>query len=90
MMYSKRHLPDRAVEPSSGSNVIPRRARPGLAGLRPHAVKYSREGWLAAVERRGHNLTGVYGLSPESQGQNLDLTVLCVQYARQRCVQISI
>ena len=25
----------RAVEPSSGSNVIPRRARPGLAGLRP-------------------------------------------------------
>ena len=27
---------DRAVEPSSGSNVIPRRACPGLAGLRPH------------------------------------------------------
>jgi len=27
----------RAVEPSSGSNVIPRRARPGLAGLRPHS-----------------------------------------------------
>ena len=26
MMYSKRHLPDRAVEPSSGSNVIPRQA----------------------------------------------------------------
>ena len=26
----------RAVEPSSGSNVIPRRARPGLAGLGPH------------------------------------------------------
>ena len=26
----------RAVEPSSGSNVIPRRARSGLAGLRPH------------------------------------------------------
>ena len=26
----------RAVEPSSGSNVIPRWARPGLAGLRPH------------------------------------------------------
>ena len=25
----------RAVEPSSGSNVIPRRARPGRAGLRP-------------------------------------------------------
>ena len=33
MMYSLRHLPDKAVEPSSGSNVIPRRARPGLAGL---------------------------------------------------------
>ena len=26
----------RAVEPSSGSSVIPRRARPGLAGLWPH------------------------------------------------------
>ena len=25
-----------AVEPSSGSNVIPRRARPSLAGVRPH------------------------------------------------------
>jgi hypothetical protein len=25
-----------AVEPISGPNVIPRRARPGLAGLRPH------------------------------------------------------
>ena len=36
-MYSKRHLPD--IEQwgqSSGANVIPRRARPGLAGLRPH------------------------------------------------------
>ena len=28
----------RAVEPSSGSNVIPRRARPGLAGLRPQIL----------------------------------------------------
>jgi len=28
----------RAVAPSSGSNVIPRRARPGLAGLRPHTI----------------------------------------------------
>ena len=28
----------RAVEPSSGPIVIPRRARPGLAGLRPHTV----------------------------------------------------
>ena len=26
----------KAVEPSSGSNVIPRRARPGLASLRPY------------------------------------------------------
>ena len=31
----------RAVELSSGSNVIPRRARPGLAGLRPHMVQRS-------------------------------------------------
>ena len=28
----------REVEPSSGSNVIPRRARPGLAGLGPHKL----------------------------------------------------
>ena len=36
-MYSKRHLPDiEQWSQSSGSNVIPRRARPGLAGLRPH------------------------------------------------------
>ena len=28
----------RAVGPSRGSDVIPRRARPGLAGLRPHTV----------------------------------------------------
>jgi len=34
----------RAVEPSSGSNVIPRRARPGLAGLRPHNHKAGYKG----------------------------------------------
>ena len=38
MMYSKRHLPDiEQWSQSSGSNVIPRRARPDLAGLRPHS-----------------------------------------------------
>ena len=37
MMYSKRHLPDvEQWSQSSGSNVIPRWARPGLPGLRPH------------------------------------------------------
>ena len=37
VMYSKRHMPDiEQWSQSSGSNVIPRRARPGLAGLRPH------------------------------------------------------
>ena len=36
---SKKHLPDSAAEPSSGSNVIPMRARPGLAGLRPHTAR---------------------------------------------------
>jgi hypothetical protein len=30
----------RAVEPSSGSNVIPKRARPGLAGLGPHRSRF--------------------------------------------------
>jgi hypothetical protein len=35
-MYSKRHLPDTEQwSQSSGPNVVPRRARPGLAGLRP-------------------------------------------------------
>ena len=29
----------REVEPSGGSNVIPRQARPGLAGLRPHTCR---------------------------------------------------
>jgi len=37
-------------EPSSGSNVIPRRARPGLAGLRPHShsqeVHYNQHGMM--------------------------------------------
>jgi len=38
-MYSKRHLPDiEQWSQSSGSDVIPRRDRPGLAGLRPHTV----------------------------------------------------
>jgi len=38
MMYSKRHLP--GIEQwgqISGSNVIPRRAHPGLAGIGPHS-----------------------------------------------------
>ena len=43
----RRQLPDTAVEPSSGSNVIPRRARPGLAGLGPQA------GNLLRVHLRG-------------------------------------
>ena len=33
MSALERHLPDRTVEPSNGSIVIPRRARPGLADL---------------------------------------------------------
>jgi len=38
MMYSKRHLLDiEQRSQSSGSNVIPRRARPGLAGPGPYA-----------------------------------------------------
>ena len=43
MMCSKRHLPDiEQWSQRSGSNVIPRRARPGLAGLRPHGARQSR------------------------------------------------
>ena len=33
-VFQEASLPD--IEPSSCSNVIPRRARPGLAGPRPH------------------------------------------------------
>ena len=36
-MYSTSHMPDiEQWSQSSGSNVIPRRAHPGLAGLGPH------------------------------------------------------
>ena len=38
LLRGRRHRRDKAGQPSSGSNVIPRRARPGLAGLRPHNV----------------------------------------------------
>jgi len=42
-MYSNRHLPDiEQWSQNSGSNVITRRARPGLAGLRPHNVRQAR------------------------------------------------
>ena len=53
MMYSKRRLPD--IEQwgqSSGSNVIPRRARPGLAGLRPHSARLGDDD--VGVRRLGH------------------------------------
>ena len=40
MMDSKRHLPDvEQWSQSSGSNVIPTRARPSLAGLMPHILE---------------------------------------------------
>jgi len=46
-----RHLPDIELwSQSSGSNVIPRRARPGLAGLRPHSP-----GMLLAPRSRANN-----------------------------------
>ena len=45
----------RAVERSSGSNVIPRRARPGLAGLRPHRTP--RWSWVDFHPQSGHGLT---------------------------------
>ena len=39
MMYFKRNLADTEKwSQSSGCNIIPRRARPGLAGLRPHTT----------------------------------------------------
>jgi hypothetical protein len=41
MMCSKRHLPDiEQWSKSSGPNIIPRRARPGLAGLGAHRQVY--------------------------------------------------
>ena len=38
------------MEPSSGPNVIPRRALPGLAGLRPH-VRRVFAGWWGLAWR---------------------------------------
>ena len=61
------------VEPqwsqSSGSNVIPRRARPGLAGLRPHNPRF---------RAKKEQPKRFEGLSPDSHGHNLALTVLYV------------
>ena len=37
-VFQKTYVQYREVEPSSGFNVIPRRACPGLAGLGPHNV----------------------------------------------------
>ena len=44
------------VEPSSGSDVIPRPARPGLAGLRPHTFRR-----YAPGEILGHSLEKLHG-----------------------------
>ena len=63
MIYSKKPLPDyRAEEPSTGSNVIPRRACPGLAGLRLHTltvlagVQFSEEAGPSCSLYRGTSL----------------------------------
>jgi len=54
MMYSKRHLPDMEQwSQSSGSNVIPRRALLGLAGLRPHT-----RGVLGSEEQASRKILG--------------------------------
>ena len=61
----------RAVEPSSGSNVIPRRARPGLAGLGPltvgrdfaagHVLLFTSETFI--INTAGHVCTPTEALS---------------------------
>ena len=44
------------MEPSSGSNVIPTRARPGLAGLRPQNLfKATYEAGLSTFLRRARH-----------------------------------
>ena len=47
-VFQKTSARYRAVEPSSGSNVIPKRARPGLVGLRPHTCR----GWNSRLSLR--------------------------------------
>ena len=42
MMYPETSARYRTVEPSNGSNVISRRARPGLSGLGPHSPRIPR------------------------------------------------
>jgi len=76
-MYSKRHLPDiEQWSQSSGSNVIPRRARPVLAGLRPHPPSHGHAvcaGECAPHERQPDPpLAGFYHLQPRRQGQTLN------------------
>ena len=60
-MYSKRLLPDiEQWSQSSGSNVIPRRARPGLAGLGPRKIRHRQERPLCLIGRsRATTATGV-------------------------------
>jgi len=82
MMNSKRHLPDiEQWSQSSGSNVIPRRARPGLAGIRPHRDTVACEFRRPAGERGGNHLKYRKDVRTEngsSQGHNLALTGLFV------------
>ena len=69
---------------SSGSNVIPGRARPGLAGLRPHTER--REGFTTATVF--DNWKGFQVFLPESQGQNLALTVVYVPSSLDSALEI--
>ena len=47
-VYQETSARYRAVEPGRGSNVIPKRARPGLASLKPCSAKAAREGLVSA------------------------------------------
>jgi len=69
-IHFPRHLPDKEQwSQSSGSNVIPRRARPGLAGLRPHGF------WHAHTRRVGLLRTCSSRLTPTLAWEEEDVEV---------------
>ena len=56
-VFQKTSARSRAVEPSSSSNVIPTRARPGLAGLRPQMASCAK-GAGSPAEKDGERIVG--------------------------------
>ena len=72
----------RAVEPSSGSNVFPRRARPGLTGLRPHARQASSASRATTTESGDYMGASLMTNSPPPQDNHRTLGTILLQGLR--------